>query len=246
MELQDKVIVVAGGSGLIGRAIVNETRRLGGTVVNADLTAKRDLKHGEYPFDIGDETSILALRDAVVAEHGRIDGWVNCVYPHTSDHRAPFPEMSAAAWRQNVDLHLNGFAFCARAALEQMKAQRSGSLVNIGSIYGVVGPDYALYDGLEHLTNPVVYGAIKGGIIQMTRHLASLYGSSGVRVNAVSPGGIFNEHDKVFVERYSAKTMLRRMGNPEDIAGPVAFLLSDAARYVTGHNLMVDGGFTAL
>lgn len=247
MDLKNKVIIVAGGSGLIGKAIVAEAKKLGATVINADITCQSDLDHGEYQFDIGDEVSIVALRDAVVKKHGRIDGWVNTAFPRTDDHRVPFEQMPAETWRKNVDLHLSGYTFCSRAALVQMGKQGSGSLINIGSIYGMVGPDYNMYkDGMEHLMNPPLYGAIKGGIIQLTRHLASLYGPKGVRVNTVSPGGIYDSHDKQFVERYKVKTMLGRMGKPEDIAGPVAFLLSDSAQYITGHNLMVDGGFVSM
>jgi len=248
MDLQKKIIVVTGGSGLIGRAIVSEIRSRGGTAVNADISASRDLQQDEYSFDIGDEASIFALRDAVVERYGRIDGWVNSVFPHTLDHRDPFAQMSAATWRRNIDLHLNGFAFCAQAALEQMKIQRSGSLVHIASIYGVVGPNRTLYEGMENVPNSVVYGVIKGGIIQMTRYLASLYGPHGVRVNAVSPGGIEDSKNqpKEFIERYSHRVPLGRMGTPEDIAPAVAFLLSDDARYITGHNLLVDGGWTAI
>ena len=246
MHLQKKIVVVTGGSGRIGRAIVASIRELGGVAVNADLAASNDLTHGEQSVDIGDEASILRLRDTVVQHHGRIDGWVNCAYPRTDDFRMPFEEIPAASWRKNVDLHLSGYALCCRAALTQMKKQGSGSLVNIASIYGVVAPDFAIYEGMEHTTSPAVYSAIKGGILQLTKYLAALYGPHGVRVNAVSPGGIFDRHDPVFVERYNAKTMLRRMGTPEDIAGPVAFLLSDSAAYITGHNLMVDGGFVEM
>jgi NAD(P)-dependent dehydrogenase (short-subunit alcohol dehydrogenase family) len=246
MDLHKKVIVVTGGSGLIGKAIVRDIRTCGGTAINADISVSKDLSKDEYAFDIADETSILELRDAVVERHGRIDGWVNSVYPRTKDLGAPFEEMSAESWRKNVDLHLNGYTFCMRAALGQMKKQRDGSIVNIASIYGVVAPDYAIYEGLEGMTSAPVYGAIKGGILQLTRYLASLYGPYGIRVNAVSPGGIFDGQPPVFVERYKAKTMLRRMGTAEDVAGPVAFLLSDAARYITGHNVMVDGGLSAM
>lgn len=244
--LQDKIIIIAGGSGLIGRAIVDHARKEGATVINADIAAQNNLEHGEYQFDIASEDSVNKLSDAVVKQYGRIDGFVTCVYPHTADHRLPFEEMPADTWKKNVDLHLNGFALCAKIILRQMRKQKSGSFVNIGSIYGVVGPDYSIYEGNEGLASPVVYGAIKGGIIQMTRHLASFYGGHGVRVNTVSPGGIFDSHDKAFVERYQRKTMLKRMGVPKDIAGPVAFLLSDDAAYITGHNLMVDGGFVAM
>lgn len=246
MDLQEKIIVVTGGSGLLGKAIVAEITKRGGIAVNADIAVKKDLSKGEYAFDIADETSILELRDAVVKHHGRIDGWVNTVYPRTKDYRTSFEEMPADSWRENVDLHLNGFAFCNRAALTQMKKQQSGSVVNIVSIYGVVAPDYAIYEGLEGMSNPVVYGAIKGGILQLSKYLASLYGPDGVRVNSLSPGGIFDNQNPVFVERYNAKTMLKRMGTPQDVAEPVTFLLSDSARYITGHNLMVDGGFVSM
>lgn len=244
--LQDKVIIVAGGSGLIGRAIVEHAKKEGATVINADIAAKSDIAAGEWQFDITSEESVTALKDAVVKHCGRIDGFVTCVFPHTQDHRLPFEDMPAETWRKNVDLHLNGYALCAKVILGQMRKQQAGSFVNIGSIYGVVAPDYALYEGIENLANPAVYGAVKGGIIQMTRHLASFYGAFNVRVNTVSPGGIFDSHDKTFVERYAKKVMLKRMGTPDDIAGPVAFLLSDSAQYVTGHNLMADGGFVSM
>lgn len=246
MDLQNKIIVVTGGSGRIGRAIVSSIRSLGGIAVNADLTASDDLPHGDYSLNIGDESSIFRLRDAVVEHHGRIDGWVNCAYPRTEDFRAQFEEVPADSWAANVNLHLNGYALCCRGALTQMKKQGSGSVVNIASIYGVVAPDFAMYEGMESTTSPAVYSAIKGGIIQLTKYLASLYGHYGIRVNTVSPGGIFDKHDPVFVKRYSAKTMLKRMGTPEDVTGPVTFLLSDSAQYITGHNLMVDGGFVEM
>jgi NAD(P)-dependent dehydrogenase (short-subunit alcohol dehydrogenase family) len=126
-----------------------------------------------------------------------------------------------------------------------MKERRSGSIVNISSIYGSVGPDFSLYAGTE-MTMPAAYSAIKGGIVNFTRYLAAYYGSYGVRVNCVSPGGIYDGQPEQFVQRYKAKVPLQRMGLPEDIAAPVAFLLSEEAAYITGHNLMVDGGWTSI
>jgi NAD(P)-dependent dehydrogenase (short-subunit alcohol dehydrogenase family) len=126
-----------------------------------------------------------------------------------------------------------------------MKKQGNGSIVNIGSTYGVVSPDFTVYDGTE-MTSPAAYTAIKGGVINFTRYLAAYFGKHGVRANCVSPGGIFDNQNPIFVKNYEHKVPLKRMGKPSDIAGPVAFLLSDDAAYVTGHNLMADGGWTCI
>jgi NAD(P)-dependent dehydrogenase (short-subunit alcohol dehydrogenase family) len=119
----------------------------------------------------------------------------------------------------------------------------SGSIVNFTSIYGMQAPDFSIYDGLD-VTSPVEYSAIKGAILNLTRYLASYLGSDGIRVNAVSPGGVFDGQAEQFVERYEQKVPLSRMARPEDVLGAVVFLLSDASAYVTGHNLVVDGGWS--
>ena len=126
-----------------------------------------------------------------------------------------------------------------------MKIQGSGSLINMSSIYGLIGPDFTIYDGTE-MTMPAAYSAIKGGIVNFTRYLASYYGPYGIRLNCVSPGGIFDNQKEIFVKQYEQKVPMRRMGIPEDIPPSVAFLLSDDAGYITGQNLMVDGGWTAI
>ena len=126
-----------------------------------------------------------------------------------------------------------------------MKAQQSGSILNIASIYGVVGNDFTLYEDYGG-TSPAAYSAIKGGIINFTRYLASYYGKDGIRINCVSPGGIKDNQHPSFIERYESKVPMRRMGQPDDIAPAVSFLLSDEAKYITGHNLMVDGGWTCI
>ena len=126
-----------------------------------------------------------------------------------------------------------------------MVKSKKGSIVNIASIYGVVGPDFNIYDNTE-LTMPAAYSAIKGGIISFTRYLASYLGPMCIRTNAVSPGGIFDNQNPKFVEQYTSKVPMRRMGNPDDISPVVVFLLSEDSKYITGQNILVDGGLTAI
>jgi len=126
-----------------------------------------------------------------------------------------------------------------------MKNQQFGSIVNISSIYGTVGPDFTIYEG-TNMTMPAAYSAIKGGIVNFTRYLASYYGPYGIRVNCVSPGGILDQQDELFVKQYEKKVPMRRMGLPEDIAPSISFLLSDETKYITGQNLIIDGGWTSI
>jgi len=248
MDLQGKIIVITGGQGLLGSAMVQRVRAARGTAISADIQCSSDLKNGLSHIDITDEESVRAVVTAVVKQFGKLDGWVNNAYPRSPTFRLPFEEQPQKDFEKDLLSHLGGYALCARVALEQMRAQHSGSFVNMGSIYGCVAPDYRLYEGVDAIASPVVYGTIKGGVINMTRSLASFYGSFGVRVNAVSPGGIEDpgKQPKEFIERYARRAPLGRMGKPDDIAPAVVFLLSDAAGYITGHNLLVDGGWTAI
>ena len=126
-----------------------------------------------------------------------------------------------------------------------MVSQNEGSIINFASIYGQVGPDFTVYDGTD-MTSPVAYSAIKGGVISLTKYLASYFGKNNIRVNCISPGGIFNHQNSIFVDNYNKKVPMRRMGKPEDISPLVAFLLSDGATYITGQNIAIDGGWTAI
>lgn len=248
MELKDKIIIVSGGSGLIGRAIVSDIKSRGGIAINADITVETDLNESmTVKCNVTCDESIQECIDSVYNYFGRIDGLVNSAYPRTPDRRSRFEEMKPESWRMNVDWQMNSyFVFCQKALIK-MKGQGFGTIVNIGSIYGVVGNDFTLYEAYGGTSSPS-YSAIKGGIINLTRFMASYFGPQQIRVNCVSPGGIKdvkNQHPS-FIERYEAKVPMRRLGNPEDIAPAVSFLLSDDARYITGQNLLVDGGWTAI
>lgn len=245
MILKDKIIIVTGGSGLIGREIVKDIVSKGGIALNADINVETKLAEGCLHVDISDEQSISQAVDAVYGQWGRIDGLVNCAYPRTKDWGAFFEDIQLESWRKNVDFQLNSyFVFCQKV-LKIMAQQGYGSIVNIASIYGIVGNDFTLYEEYGG-TSPAAYSAIKGGIINFTRYLASYYGRKGIRVNCVSPGGIFDHQHASFVSRYEAKVPMGRMGNPDDIAPAVSFMLSDEAKYITGQNLAVDGGWTAI
>lgn len=245
MILNDKIIIVTGGSGLIGKELVKDINRKGGKAINADIGVETNLQNGTLQMDITDDHSIRNGINTIKLEFGRIDGLVNNAYPRTKDWGTRFEDIDPQSWRANVNMQLNSYFVCSQEVLKVMALQGFGAIVNIASIYGVVGNDFTLYEEYGG-TSPAAYSAIKGGLINFTRYLASYYGHLGIRVNCVSPGGIFDNQQPSFVARYEAKVPMRRLGNPDDIAPAVSFLLSEEAKYITGQNLIADGGWTCI
>lgn len=245
MILKDKIIIVTGGSGLIGKELISDINRKGGLAINADIGVKTNLQKGTLQMDITNDQSIHNGINLIIEYFGRIDGLVNNAYPRTKDWGIKFEDINPESWRKNIDMQLNSYFVCSQKVLKIMANQNHGAIVNIASIYGVVGNDFTLYEEYGG-TSPAAYSAIKGGLINFTRYLASYYGKKGIRVNCVSPGGIFDYQHPSFVTRYEAKVPMGRLGNPDDIAPAVSFLLSDEAKYITGQNLIVDGGWTAI
>ena len=241
--LKDKVIIVTGGSGLIGKAIIKDILEKGGIAVNADIIPDEASHHFQFT-DITAEQSAIECMDAVAEKFGKIDGLVNNAYPRTKDWGTKFEDITLDSWRANVDMQMNSSFLMIQKAIPYLLKTR-GSIVNIASIYGVVGNDFTIYENTNIIT-AAGYSAIKGGIINLTRYLCSYYGRQGIRVNCVSPGGIFDNQNEIFVRNYEKKTPMGRMGNPDDIAPAVSFLLSEEAKYITGQNLIVDGGWTAV
>lgn len=243
--MKDKVIIVTGGSGLLGKAIVADLKVKGAIVINADVSVEKDLASGSYYCDVTSIESIKETVDKVNSHFGRIDGLVNNAYPRTKDWGTSFEDITPNSLKDNVNWQLNSYILFCQEVLKIMKTQKSGSIVNMTSIYGVVGNDFTIYEGTD-LNPPAAYSAIKGGLINVTRYLASKYGKFGIRVNCISPGGIFDNQPEAFVKAYENKVPMKRMGNPEDIAPSVSFLLANDSKYITGHNLIVDGGWTAI
>lgn len=250
-SLKNKIAVVAGGAGLIGKPVVLGLIQAGARVYVADIDEKNGKKLEKQNtkckwinLDIADIKSVKNCINTIVKKDKKIDIWINCAYPRTQDWSVKFEDIKFESWRENVDMHLNGYFLCCQQIAKQMKKQKKGSIINFSSVYGVVGPDFSIYDKTKS-TMPAAYSAIKGAIITFSKYLATYYAKHGIRVNTICPGGIYDKQPQVFVKKYEEKTPMGRMGTPEDIAGPVLFLASDASSYITGHVLMVDGGWTA-
>lgn len=243
-SLKNKVIIVTGGSGLLGKEIIKNLEANGAIAINADVNVLTDFNKNTLTVDITSEESVVNSIKLISDYYGKIDGLVNNAYPRTKDWGTKFEDISYESWQKNVDIQMNTtFLFIQKIMPELLKTK--GSIVNITSIYGVVGNDLTIYENTT-IKTAAQYSAIKGGIINFTRYLASYFGRQGVRVNCVSPGGIFDNQHEIFVANYEKKVPMGRMGNPDDIAPAVSFLLSNEAKYITGQNLIIDGGWTSI
>lgn len=239
---KSNVVVVTGGAGLLGRKIIEFFRSKELLAVSLDISDPVD--KFSYKTDISNESEIIDTINQITKDHGQIIGWVNNAYPRSSDWGVKFDQIVYESLTYNLNKHLGGYMICSKCILEYMRKNRiKGSLVNMGSIYGINGPDFQVYDNTD-MTMPAAYSAIKGGVINFTRYLASYYGEFGIRVNSISPGGIYDGQKNSFVEAYSKKTPLKRMGKDYEIPPSVYFLISSDSSYITGHNLIIDGGWT--
>ncbi len=249
MNLKDKVVIVAGGRGLIGKEVVVDLLRHDAIVIDADISCSNENpseRHFEFPLDITSNDSIDALIKFATDKFERIDGLINCAYPHTKDWgRYKFEDNPFRHWEENVRMQLNPVFYLDQQVALVMERQKSGSIVNFGSIYGIVGNDFTIYEDYNG-SSPVEYCAVKGGIINFTRYLASWLGKHNVRVNCVCPGGIWDHQREEFVRNYEHRCPMKRMGNPDDIAPLCLFLISDGAKYITGQIIAADGGWTAI
>lgn len=255
-DLSGRVIWVVGGGGYLGQPICKLLAELGAKVVIGDSradaahSAKQSLRDGgldaeAMSIDIGDETAVAGAVQQIHSTHGRLDVAINATAFSTG---VPMQEMKVADWEKGLRVTLIGAFLLARESAKVMLEQARGSIIQFSSMYGVVSPDPGMY--APPLTvNPLDYGAAKAGVLQMVRYQAVMYGSRGVRVNAIVPGTFPNPTghggNAEFVGKLSRKVPMGRVGKADEIAGAVAFLASDASSYVTGTQIVVDGGWTA-
>lgn len=264
--LAGRVAVVTGALGLLGRRHCAALARAGALVVATDLDGpgcerladELSAVHGRrsigHPADLGSQESVRALCDAVLDRVGRVDVLVNNA---AIDEKVEAPGAGAPlrfedyplqAWEAALRVNVTGSFLCCQAFGAEMARAGAGSIVNIASTYGLVAPDQSLYrraDGSQAFYKSAAYPTTKGALLSLTRYLAAYWGRDGVRVNALSPGGVENGQEPAFVARYAERTPLGRMARPGDYEGAIVFLASDASAYMTGANLVVDGGWTA-
>jgi len=251
LDLSGQVALVTGGYGLYGSPISEALAEAGAHViiasrspfaceaVAADLR-QRGLSASAESYDQGSEASILALRDRLQAQHGTVTILVNNSVSRTM-RRYDDP---LEAWEKSMEVNATGLFAISRAFMDGMIAARGGSIINIGSIQSVVAPDFTNYAGTG-MSTPPDYHFTKHGMIGLTKYLAAWGGPHGVRVNAISPGGLQTpDHQEPFISQYNRRVFLGRMAVHDDIKGAVVYFASAAAAYVTGQNLVIDGGYS--
>jgi 2-deoxy-D-gluconate 3-dehydrogenase len=264
-DLSDRVAVVTGGAGLLGAQFCRTLVEAGAQVIIADRNPPAadelagELKRSGHQVlaidvDVTDPKSTKKMVAKTLEAYNRLDILVNSAAldpkfdpQHTGQHTNAFEDYPLKAWNQALSVDLTGAFLCAQAASQPMLAGGSGVIINVSSIYGLVGPDQRLYqrEGQPPEYKPVSYSVTKAGLLGLTKYLAAYYAGKDIRVNALTPGGVFNDHDDAFVKAYSARTVLGRMAEKDEMNGALLFLASDASAYMTGANLVVDGGWTA-
>ena len=243
--LAGRVAVVTGAAGRLGPVWSAALAEAGATVVGVDVRTG----DGIEAADVTDRAAVEAAFARIAERHGTPTVLVNNAGIDQPPDAAAAPgrieDVPLADFTRTVDVNLAGTFNVTQVFGAAMVAVGGGSIVNIGSLYASIAPEPAFYDHLPGFLKPAAYGASKAGVIHLTRYFARLWGSHGVRVNAISPGGVEGGQDEQFLAKYTARVPLGRMARESDLGGPVVFLASDASAYVTGHELRVDGGFTA-
>ena len=262
-SLKNKVAIVTGALGLIGKNHCIALSEAEANVVVCDLDEAKckefastlPTKSIGVGVDITNKLSVENLRDKTLKAFGKIDILVNNAAindmfenPQTAAEQSMFENYPLEMWQKSLNVNVTGTFLCSQVIGTEMAKSKKGSIINVASTYGIVAPDQSIYkkpDGSQSFYKSAAYPATKGAIISFTRFLAAYWGNKGVRVNTLSPGGVENNQDEYFISNYSAKTPLGRMAQPTDYKGAIIFLASDASAYMTGANLIVDGGWTA-
>ncbi len=261
-SLTGKTVVLTGAAGRLGSRFAHILCESGANVILVDNDAKKNIKLKSklfkkynitcdtFDIDITNESSVGEMVKKIIKKFKKIDVLINNAHFVPRDHPKrdfPFEEYPLDLWNETININLRGLFLCSREIGRTMIKQNHGVIVNISSIYGIVGADQRIY-GKSRLNSPAFYATTKGGMVNLTKYLAAYWHGKNIRVNTLTLGGVFDEQlhqDKKFVTNYSKKTILGRMARKEDYDGALLFLVSDASSYVTGFNLVVDGGWTA-
>ncbi len=264
-DLTGRVAIITGGAGLLGREFSRSLAQAGASVVVADIDERKNrevaqelegmgLRALPVTVDVCEPASVAAMVAATLREWNRVDVLVNsaALDPKFETGRGAefsnaFEEFPLDKWNRALEVNLTGLFLCAQAVARPMLEAGRGVMINLCSTYGLVGPDQRIYqqEGQPPQFKPVYYSVTKAGVLGLTRYLATYYAGKNLRVNALTPGGILHDQDPKFVEEYSARTILGRMAHGDEMNGALLFLASDASSYMTGANLVVDGGWTA-
>lgn len=253
--LKNKVIVVTGGAGLIGKSFVTSIIKNDGIAVIADvdeeigqsikeeLSKKLDTDNVDFfKTNITSKESINSCIKFIDDKYGRIDAVVNNAYPRNESYGKHFFDVDYLDFIDNISLNLGGYFLVSQQVSSYFKNQGHGNIVNIGSIYGVVPPKFEIYDNTD-MTTPVEYAVIKSGLIHLTKYMAKYFKGHGIRVNTLSPGGVFNKQPESFLDKYKEECLSKGMLDSGDLGGTLVYLLSDMSQYVNGQNIIVDDGF---
>ena len=264
-DLEGRNIVITGASGLLGSQYANILSSAGANIILLDidtgkneklksaLVKKYKNKISAYTLDISNQIEVNKTSKKIIKDFKKIDGLINNAAYTTkgakekSDNAfGTFENFPIDIWQKSLDINLSGVFFCSQAFGKIMAKQGKGVIVNIASTYGLVGADQRIY-GKSGLNLPISYAATKGAIVNFTRYLAAYWHGKNIRVNTLSPGGVMDKtyQEKTFIKKYSEKTILGRMANKDEYNGAMLFLISDASSYMTGANLVVDGGWTS-
>ncbi len=256
-SLEKTLTVVTGGAGLIGKSFCEGILKAGGKCLIADLDQKKSEsvlkelvgKYSEkniahYPLDITSKASALEMISFAEGYFKQnITGLVNNAYPKTSDYGKDFFEVEYETLCKNLNMHLGGYFLISQQLAKYFEGKQKGNIINIASIYGVIVPRFEIYEG-TNIRSSVEYSMIKSSIVFLTSFLAKRFKDMNIRVNSISPGGIFDNHSEKFVLSYKKHCNQKGMLNPQDLVGTLVFLLSDFSHFMTGQNLIVDDGFT--
>ena len=253
--LNNQVVVVTGGAGLLGQAFVRAIVANHGVAVIADVHADKgqavcgsiaqELNTDKVSFvqvDITSKDSLQIAIHSLQRQYGRIDAVVNNAYPRNAQYGRRFEDVEYSDFCDNLGLNLGGLFLTSQQFAQHFQKQGHGNIINIASVYGVIAPKFEIYANTA-MTMPVEYAAIKSGVIHLTAYMAKLFKGQQIRVNCISPGGILDQQPRSFLDAYKDNSLNKGMLNASDLTGTLLFLLSENSQYINGQNIVVDDGF---